>query len=235
MHWNIINKIANTISEDIDVFEKQEKKWAEKSVLSDDSYYKAIGILKDVCKKNGCVLDHTKFAIEFIPSGFVIKNIYIDCPNPKKKKELVDRLALQSGDESIKHTFNDNLRVNLLNAMNKDFGERIREELNLDVTFQFRALPPGSERAERTEMLPMVTITTPKMKGQAEDKIEGFEEPLDNLPGLDLGFEEPEQEQNQELLKPELEEPELPKGPSPEDLITFPSESIKRIADLITD
>lgn len=253
-------RIARTIlSEAKDPLDDYHEKWNDKTVLSDDTYYQVIGILKKVAEENGCVLDHRKLAIEFIPPGFIIKNIYLDCPDPNKKKELVQNLAASTGDETIKHTFDDNLRVNLYNALNRVFGDRVREELNLDVTHQFRALPPGSDDEDRSETLPMVTVTTPKVDTGIEDDAfddEGLEgtSPLDIGPetqdtaGVGLGSElgaPPEEGPESKIQLPgfEDEDEELEGGPEEElppmgrgeeeDLVSF--ESIQQVADLIDD
>ncbi len=85
------SKIAQLITEDPDVFEAHSNQWEKNTVLSDENYFEVVAILKDVAKKSGCVLDHTKLKVEFIPPGFIMKNIHLDCPDPSMKKELVDR------------------------------------------------------------------------------------------------------------------------------------------------
>ena len=250
-------RIARTISEAKDPLEDYHDKWNSKTVLSDDTYYQVVGILKKVAAENGCVLDHRKLSIEFIPPGFIIKNIYLDCPDPSHKKKLVKNLADSTGDETIKHTFDDNLRVNLYNALNRVFGDRVREELNLDVTHQFQALPPGSDDEARSETLPMVTVTTPKVDTGVEDDVFGDDD-LGDVSPLDLGPEGPEEPAPEEDLPPPGEEEapgteiqlpgfedeggepeggpedELPPlGGDEEDLVSF--ESIQRIAHLVDD
>jgi len=120
-----------------------------------------------------------------------------------KKKELADRLAEKTGDDTIKHTFDDNLRVNLYNALNNPFAQRVRDELDLDISHHFRAHPPGSE----IQSLPMITVMIPKIELEEEEEELGLgpeeglgfgpeEElvlgsaPEEELPELGLGMEE---------------------------------------------
>lgn len=233
----IIGRIARTLSEDENPLADFHGEWESKSVLSDDTYFQVIRILKDVVENNDCILDHRKLAVEFIPPGFIIKNIWIDCPNPETKRSLVERLAEQTGDESIKHTFDDSLRVNLYTAMSGEFGDRVRDELNLNIAHQFKALPPGSNRSDRSETLPMATIMTPNMETEEEEDLEG----------LDLGMEEPEpemgevdipgfeSEEGEEMAAPELGGPEeeLPELGGEEELVSF--EDINKIANMIDE
>jgi len=186
-----IKKIAEFMIEDEDPLSDFHDKWASKTVLGDDTYFKVIGVLKSICKFNGCILDHSKLSVDFIPPGFVIKNVYIDCPDPAKKKELINRLAKQTGDNTIKYKFDENLRVNLYNTMNKEFADKVREELDLDVSHQFMALPPGSKRARRVEVLPMITITTPKVEVEGEEFPEEMMGPEMPDMGMEMGPEAP--------------------------------------------
>lgn len=230
----IIGRIARTLTEDENPLADFHNEWESKSVLSDDTYFQVIRILKDVVENNDCILDHRKLAVEFIPPGFIIKDIWIDCPNPETKRSLVERLAEQTGDESIKHTFDNNLRVNLYTAMSGEFGDRVRDELNLNIAHQFKALPPGSDRTDRAEVLPMATIMTPNMETEEEEEMEDLglgmeEEPEPELGEVEIpGFET----EDEEMAAPELgAEEELPELSGEEELVSF--EDIDKIANLI--
>jgi len=62
-----ISQIAGLITEDPDLFNKYQKKWEDKTVLSDDNYFQVVAILKDIVEKNKCILDYERLAVEFIP------------------------------------------------------------------------------------------------------------------------------------------------------------------------
>ena len=219
-----IDIIARLISEDSSMFDDFQDKWESKTVLNDDTYFKVIGILKQTCEDNGCKLDYSRLAVDFIPPGFVIKNIFIDCPNRAKKKELVDALVRTTGDRTLLHTFDDNLRVNLYHALSRQFAEKVRYELDLDITHQFRALPPGSDRSDRAEVMPMCTVTVPKVS--LEDEEESIPEPEMEMP-LEQGQGGDELT---DLYAPEDEEA-LPEPR--DDLVSL--EDIKKISNFIQD
>lgn len=166
-----INRIANLITEDPDVFTKYHEEFEENTVLDEETYGEIVGILKDVAEENGLVLNHRNLKIKFNPAGMTIKNIDLSCPDAVTKRDLANRVAAITGDNNIKHTFNQNLKVNLYNAINREFADRVREELNLEITHQ--TVDPD-EVEDPSEVLPMATFTQPAVR--AEKPEEGLEE-----------------------------------------------------------
>ena len=171
---NNISKIASMLTEDPDVFSDYEDAFREHSTLDDDVYGDIVRILKDVVEKNGAQLDHSKLSVQFNPAGLTLKNIYIDVVDPSVKRELIDRVAQTTGDDNIKHNFNKNLRINLYNAINREFADRVRTELNLEVSHQAMN-PEDSENP--SEVLPMATFTQPAVTAEPPEDV-GMEEPM---------------------------------------------------------
>lgn len=203
---NRIRTISKLLTEDPDVFSKYMDAWNRGSVLELSDYHAVLGLLKKVVAKNGCSLDESKITVQLIPSGFVMKNIHINCPDSETLKKLAIRLAKQSEDPKIKHTFSHNLRINLYNSMNKDFANLVRNELNLNVK-HYAMEVPADKKLNRKNLLPMVAIT------QAEEDI-STEEELDDMDlspsmGTDMQSQTP-------LGAPtaELEQPEQPQAES---------------------
>lgn len=253
---NHIKKIARLLTEDPDVivercptitqaFERYKDAWKRGSILSLSDFHKVAGALKKVAASNECALDDARLTVMLIPSGFVMKNIFIDCGDHEKVQELAERLADQSGDPQMKHKFEENLRVNLYNAMNKEFADLVREKFNLDVTHQMMDVGPDS-KTERKDVLPMATITVPKVDVEPEESVEdeldlpmppggleGGETPPEGLGpegGPDLGPEAPMgPEGGLEMPGPPGEEAVMP---GEEDVEV---EHISRIANMITE
>jgi hypothetical protein len=170
-----VKGIAKLLTEDPDVFSDYQQKFSENTVLDEDVYGEIVGILKDVAEKNGLILDHSRLKVRFNPAGISIKNIYLDCPDPRTKRDLANRVAEVTGDDNIKHTFNKNLRVNLYNAINREFADRVREELNLEVTHQSLD-PEGS--ADPSEVTPMATFTQPAVTAEKPEEEMDMGEPM---------------------------------------------------------
>jgi hypothetical protein len=195
-----VKKIAQLLTEDPDViveksseitkiFKSYKNAWKRGSILSLSDFHKVAGALKKIAAKNGCRLDDSRLTVMLIPSGFVMKNIYIECRDVEVLQKLAVRLADQSGDPQMKHKFDKNLRVNLYNTINKDFANLVREKYNLEVTHQMMDIGPSS-KVDRKDVLPMATITVPKVDVEPEEKVE--EEPLPEPPGPLGGGETPE-------------------------------------------
>jgi len=168
-----ILKIASLITEDPDIFDDYQEKFAENTTLDEEVFGDIVGILKQIAEKSGLVLDHRRLKVKFNPAGLTIKNIYLNCVDPQKKKELVARVADTTGDDNIKHNFSKNLRVNYYLAINREFADRVREELNLEVTHQSTNPEDGHDPSE---LMPMATFTQPSVT--AEEPEEEFEDPM---------------------------------------------------------
>lgn len=186
-----IKNIAKILTEDPDVFSKYEEKFEENTVLDEEVYGEIVGILKSVAKKNGLILDHTKLKVKFNPAGLTIKDIYLDCPDPRTKRDLAKRVAKITGDDNVKHTFNKNLRINLYNAINREFADKVREELNLEVTHQARD-PENAENS--SEVLPMSTFTQPAVTAEKPEEEFELREPSEPEPEGGPETSEPEPE-----------------------------------------
>ena len=175
-----VNRIARLITEDPDilserenVFSKYQDKFRDHTVLDAEVFGEIVGILQDVAEMNGLTLDRSRLKVRFNPSGITIKNIILDSPDSVTKRELAHRMADITGDDNIKHTFSKNLKVNLYQAISGEFADRVREELNLEVTHQSR--DPGDAR-DPSKILPMATFTQPAVT--AEKPEEEFAEPM---------------------------------------------------------
>lgn len=164
---DFIKKIAKVLTEDPDIFSNYQEKFRSNTVLDEEIYGEIVGILKDVAQKNGLQLDHRRIKVKFNPAGLTIKNIRLECPDSRTKRELAMRVAEITGDDNIKHTFNKNLRVNLYNAINKEFADRVREELNLEVTHQ--SLDPENAK-DPSEIMPMATFTQPAVTAEKPEE-----------------------------------------------------------------
>ena len=162
-----VKGIARLLTEDPDVFSDYQAKFNEHTVLDEEIYGEIVGILKDVAEKNGLILDHSRLKVKFNPAGISIQNIHLEAPDPRVKRDLINRVAEVTGDDNIKHTFNKNLRVNLYNAINKEFADRVREELNLEVTHQ--ATDPEMAR-NSSEVLPMATFAQPAVTAEKPEE-----------------------------------------------------------------
>lgn len=170
-----VRGIARLLTEDPDIFKNYRKVFQANTVLDEDIYGEIVGILKDVAEKNGLILDHRKLKVKFNPAGITIKNIHLDCPDTNTKRELAHRVADITGDDNIKHTFNKNLRVNLYNAINREFADRVREELNLEVTHQSMD-PEGA--MDPSEVMPMATFSQPAMTAEKPEEELDMGEPM---------------------------------------------------------
>lgn len=256
---NHIDKIARLLTEDPDViverspqishaFEQYKNAWKRGSILSLSDFHKVAGVLKKVAARNGCALDDARLTVMLIPSGFVLKNIYIDCGDHEKVQELAERLADQSGDPQMKHKFEENLRVNLYNAINREFADLVRKHYNLDVSHQMMDVGPNS-KVERKDVLPMATITVPKVDVEPEEVVgeedEGLPPPEGELgdtemPGPGPGPESgmggleglPEGPPGREGEIPPLPGEEVPPEEAADELEV---EHINRIANIITE
>ncbi len=202
---NFIKKIAAMLTEDPDIFSDYQEQFRKNTILDEEIYGDIVGILKDVAKNNGLTLDHSTLKIKFNPAGFTIKNIHLDCSDAHAKRKLINRVAEITGDDNIKNTFNKNLRVNFYTAINQEFADRIREELNLEITHQSRDLM-GAE--DSSNVLPMATFTQPAVT--AEKPVETMAEPMAE-PMDEFGME-PAPELTPELA-PAPEGEEMEAGP----------------------
>lgn len=223
-----IHKIASLITEDPDVFSPYQKAWKKGSALDLADYHKVVGALKEVARRNDCELDESRLTVELIPPGFIIKNIFLDCGDPRKKLQLAQRLADASGDDDIRHSFDENLRINLYNAINKEFAELVRDQFNLEVTHQAMDVGPDSE-IDRAEILPMCTIIAPSASVRPDES----ELPPDlGAPESDLGLPPPPPgtPESGELTEPFPGEGETP---AEKEMIEF--EHVGRIANMITE
>jgi hypothetical protein len=162
-----VKGIARLLTEDPDIFSDYQAKFSEHTVLDEEIYGDIVGILKDVAEKNGLILDHTRLKVKFNPAGISIQNIHLEAPDPRVKRDLIARVAEVTGDDNIKHTFNKNLRVNLYNAINKEFADRVREELNLEVTHQ--STDPDMA-TNSSEVLPMATFAQPAVTAEKPEE-----------------------------------------------------------------
>lgn len=246
-----VRKIASLITEDPDVFSTYRKAWKKGSALNLSDYHKVVGALKEIARRNECELDESKLTVQLIPPGFVIKNIHLDCGNPKKKLELSQRLADASGDDDIRHTFDENLRINLYNAISAQFANMVRDQFNLEVTHQALDVGPDSD-IDRAEILPMCTVIAPSVSVRPEEPIAPMGDMGADL-GMDAGLGGPADDMD---LPPEfnaladgagdfgLDEPDEPVlgaepadagQPAPEDEEMLEFEFIDRIADMITE
>lgn len=165
-----ILKIASLITEDPDIFDEYQEKFQEHTTLDEEIFGDIVGILKQVADDNGLTLDHRRLKVKFNPAGLTIKNIYLNSSDPNKKRELIANVAEITGDENIKNNFNKNLRTNLYLAINREFADRVREELNLEVTHQSNEPVEGEDPSE---IMPMATFTQPAVRAeQPEEEIE---------------------------------------------------------------
>jgi hypothetical protein len=223
-----VKRIARLITEDPDVFSVYQDKFRDHTVLDAEVFGEIVGILQDVAANNGLVLDRSKLKVRFNPAGISIKNIYLDSPDSATKRDLAHRIATITGDDNIKHTFSKNLKVNLYQAISGEFADRVREELNLEVTHQSR--DPG-DADDPSTILPMATFTQPAVTAEAPEEEFDMGEPMGAEPeggpmpmapeegmppmgGGDLGGPmggEPELP-NEELPPPEGEEGEEPEA-----------------------
>jgi hypothetical protein len=192
-YFEDVDRIASVITEDPDIFTKYSDTFNQNTVLDEETYGEIVGILKDVAKQNGLILNHRKLKIRFNPAGLTIKNIDLDCPDAHTKRELAKRVAAITGDDNIKHTFNKNLKVNLYNAINREFSDRVREELNLEVTHQ---TVEANDPLSAPGVLPMATFTQPAVR--AEKPEEELEDIAPMGPEPEGGPEVPEPEMGDE-------------------------------------
>ena len=255
---NFIKKIAAMLTEDPDIFSDYQEQFRKNTILDEEIYGDIVGILKDVAENNGLTLDPSTLKIKFNPAGFTIKNIHLDCSDAHAKRILINRVAEITGDDNIKNTFNKNLRVNFYTAINKEFANRVREELNLEITHQSNDLL-GAE--DSSNVLPMATFTQPAVTAEKPEETmvepelaqepapelepapapEGEEEIEAGPYGLEApGGKAPEGEEEAPEEAPEAPEEtpiegeeEAPAEGEEEDMIEF--ESIKRIAAVLTD
>ncbi len=231
---NFIKKIAEMLTEDPDIFSDYQEQFSKNTILDEEIYSDIVSILMDVAKNNSLKLDVKKLTIKFNPAGFTINNIHLQPlidPTVKKSrkeitKELADRVAEITGDPNIKNTFHKNLRVNFYTAINQEFADRIREELNLEITHQSRDLM-GDE--DSSNVLPMATFTQPAIT--AEKPVETMAEPMAE-PMDEFGME-PAPELAPELA-PAPEGEEMEAGPfgleSPEEGEEIASEEGEEVA-----
>ena len=165
-----IQKIATLITEDPDIFDDYQEKFKEHTTLDAEIFGDIVGILKQVAEENGLILNYDRLKVRFNPAGLTIKNIYLDYTNPSKKRDLIAQVAEVTGDDNIKNNFNENLRNNLYLAINRAFADRVREELNLEVTHQSTEPKEGENSSE---IMPMVTFTQPAVRAEEpEEEIE---------------------------------------------------------------
>lgn len=252
-----VQDIAQLITEDPDVFTKYQDKFSDHTVLDEEIYGEIVGILKDVAKNNGLVLDHRKLKVKFNPAGITLKNIHLECPDSTVKRDLANRVAEITGDDNIKHTFNKNLRVNLYNAINREFADRVRDELNLEVTHQ--SVDPN-DLSDTSDILPMATFTQPAVRAEKpEEELEPVEPvggepeggpivPPEEIPEpANAEVEVPPSDESTGEATPDievspygLEEPEEPEDEEPapppkegESMLSF--EGVQRIANMLTE
>jgi len=186
-----IAKIASLLTEDPDIFSDYEKAFEDQTVLDQSIYGDIVRILKEVAENNGMVLDHTKLKVRFNPAGLTLRNIHLEVVDPAVKRELVDRVAQTTGDDNIRHNFSQNLRANLYTAINKEFADRVREELNLDVTHQTTDVE-GLE--DTSEVLPMATFVQPAATAERPEEEMDMGEPVGAEPEAELAPEAPPME-----------------------------------------
>lgn len=158
--------------------------WKRESCLELSDYYNVVGLLKKVAEDNGCELDIKRLTVKLIPPGFIIKNVSLHCPDIQQQRDLAQRLSKQLEDQEIRHKFEHELKVNLYQAMNKEFGNAVRGELGLEVSHQKIDVGPNS-KIKRKDILPMITVV----------KIDKVEEPPeeeeDALPDMgELGVDD---------------------------------------------
>jgi hypothetical protein len=162
-----IQKIATLITEDPDIFANYQEKFKEHTTLDAEIFGDIVGILKQVAEENGLILNYDRLKVRFNPAGLTIKNIYLVADNPSKKRDLIAKVAEVTGDDNIKNNFNENLRNNLYLAINREFADRVREELNLEVTHQSTEPEEGENSSE---IMPMVTFTQPAVRAEEPEK-----------------------------------------------------------------
>ena len=172
---DVVKGIARLITEDPDVFSVYQDKFRDHTVLDAEVFGEIVGILQDVAANNGLVLDRSKLKVRFNPAGISIKNIHLDSPDSATKRDLADRIATMTGDDNIKHTFSKNLRVNLYQAISGEFADRVREELNLEVTHQSR---DPQDADDPSGILPMATFTQPAVTAEAPEEEFDMGEPM---------------------------------------------------------
>lgn len=236
-----VKDIAVLLTEDPSVMSAYADAWKRESSLELSDYYNVVGLLKQIAEENGCELDIPRLTVKLIPPGFVIKNISLHCPDIKHQRELAKRLSDQLDDQEKRHKFEHNLKANLYQAINKQFGDAVRRELGLEISHQVMDVGPNS-KVKRKDVLPMATvIKLDKVEEPPEE-----EEPL-FPPGGELGAEEPPLPGEEEMLPSEegMEEPPPGGEPGPaqpvdellppeeEEPVEF--ESISRIASLISE
>jgi hypothetical protein len=249
-----IAKIARLLTEDPDKIQQSldayQDRWAKQSGMSPLDYNRAISILKQVAKDNGCILDENGLApVELTPGVFSVKGIKLQCNDPADREKLKQRIADTTGDTNINYSFNKKPHTSAYLAINAEFADRL-EEAGMEVSHNAHKDPTKDDH---------VDISLMKMPIRAKQPEEAPEDPgMEGPPPPEAPLEGPEAAPEPlGAPPPEGGMPEMPPGPEPlpdmgefgveppeeggempppeeeEAMINF--EQVQRIADLLTE
>lgn len=182
--------IAQLLTEDPDTIKKSidkiDDRMKEQSGLEPEDYIKAMAILKDVAKNNGCSLDEDALApIELSPGAISAKNVMIRCDDPNTKRKLKQRLSDTLGDNSINNAFDNKLHTNLYQAINAEFADRLQEE-GLEVSHNAHA--EDGQESDHVDLTFTRQTIRAKQPEEAPEDLEGE----DGLPPPEAPLEGPE-------------------------------------------